>query len=63
MFNGDQSEINIIYNIKRDKDNIRIFGHKFIENNKNKCKLIIEDKEWEITEEYNIKNFNENKLI
>ena len=62
MFNGDLSEINIIYNINREKDNIRIFGPKFVENNKNICKMIIDNKEYEITEEYNIKNYNENKL-
>ena len=33
--------MNILYNIK-DKNRIRLFGSKFIENNKNNCKIIIE---------------------
>ena len=34
MSEKDISEINIIYDIKR-KNNIKIFGAKFVENNKN----------------------------
>jgi len=54
------NEISIKYNIK-DENRIRLFGSKFIENNKNNCKIIIENKEQEIIEylditEYKIKN-------
>jgi len=62
MFNENLAEINIIYNIKRDEDNIQIFGKKFVENNKNICKMVIEDEEYEITSKYNVKKNNENKL-
>ena len=66
MFNGDISGINIIYDIKKNmerrKDNIKIFGFKFVDNNKNICKLIIDNKEYEITEEYNIKGYKNNIL-
>ena len=62
MFTGEISEINIIYNIIRGKDNIRIFGYEFVKNNKNICKMIIDNKEYEISEEYNVKNYNENKI-
>ena len=34
---------------------INIFGFKFVNNNKNNCKLIIDNREYEITEKYNIK--------
>ena len=63
MSEKDISEINIIYDIKQE-NKIRIFGAKFVENNRNKCKMIIDNKEYEITEEYNIKNYknNNNKL-
>ena len=62
MVEKDISEINIIYDIKK-RNNIRIFGHNFVENNKNICKMIIDNKEYEIAKEYNInKNNNNNKL-
>ena len=32
-------------------------------NNKNICKLIIDNKEYKITEKYKIKNYKSNKLI
>jgi len=60
------SEISIVYNINKkneeDEENIRIFGHEFVENNENKCKMIIDNKEYKITEKYNITNYNNNKL-
>ena len=61
MSEKDISEINIIYDIN-SQYNIRIFGSKFVENNKNKCKMIIDNKEYEITELYNIKNYTNNEL-
>ena len=63
MFENNISEINIIYDIKQE-NNIRIFGFNFVENNKNICKMIIDNKEYEIIEEYKIENFknNNNKL-
>ena len=77
MENEDLSYINIIYDInkknknkdedeseKEDEDEyeINIFGHEFVKNNKNKCKMIIDNKEYEITEKYKIENYNNNKL-
>ena len=77
MENEDLSYINIIYDInkknknkdedeseKEDEDEyeIKIFGHEFVMNNKNNCKMIIDNKEYEITEKYNIENYNNNKL-
>ena len=61
MFNGDISEINIIYDIKRDDKYIQIFGDDFVRNNRDKCKMIIDNKEIEITEKYYVNN-NNNKL-
>ena len=57
--------INITYDIKRkDKEEgyIKIFGENFVKNNKNKCKMIIDDKEKELIEEYNIENYSKDKL-
>ena len=64
MSKEDISEINIIYNINKEneEDGVRIFGSKFVKNNKNICKMFIDNKEYEITEYYNITNDNNNKL-
>ena len=64
MLENDISEINIIYDIKQENI-IKIFGYEFVvENNRNKCKMIIDNNEYEIAEEYNIENYknNNNKL-
>ena len=53
------NEISIIYNIKyKDimRDKIRIFGKNFVKNNKDKCKIIIDGKEYELMEGFNINN-------
>ena len=53
------NEINILYNVNyKDIENgkIRIFGKKFVTNNKNKCKIIIEGIEYELIEELKIEN-------
>ena len=56
------SEINIIYDIKR-KNNIKIFGSKFVKNNKNICKMIIDNKEYELAEKYKVKGYNKKLKI
>ena len=58
-FENINDEITILYIIKkrqRKKGKIRIFGENFVKNNKNKSKIIIDGKEYELTEELNIKN-------
>ena len=65
MSKEDESFINIIYNINEDDrkcGNINIFGSKFVKNNRDKCKMIIDNKEYEITEQYNIENYINNEL-
>jgi len=69
MVNKDISEINIIYDIsKKDKNKeeeentINIFGGEFVKNNKNICKMIIDDEEYEIKEKLDITNYNKNIL-
>ena len=62
MSKKDLSEINIIYNTEGYKENIRIFGAKFVKNNKNLCKMIIDNKEYEIKSKYKVKRNNNNKL-
>ena len=55
MYNG---EISIIYDIKRIHREINIFGDDFVENNRDKCKMIIDNKEYEISEIYHVNNNN-----
>ena len=43
-------------------DNIRILGHYFIKNNKNKSKLIINNKKYNLKEFININEFKEDKI-
>ena len=50
----------IIYKINKNNDNIRILGKEFIKNNKDKIKLEIEGKEYELMENYKI---NDNNII
>jgi len=57
---NEDLEINIIYNI--NNENIRIFGYEFVKNNRKNCKMIIHNKEYEINEYYNIKNYSNNKI-
>jgi len=61
MSEKDISEINIIYDIN-NQNNIRIFGSNFLKNNKNKCKMIINNKEYKITNEYKVKSNDNSKL-
>ena len=63
MSNEDISEINIIYNIKRDDKYINIFGWYFVCHNENKCKMIIDNKEYKITEKYNAKNYKNKSSV
>ena len=55
MTNKYNDEIIINYNIIEEKE-IKLFGKIFVENNKDNCKIIIEDKEYELIEKYKIKN-------
>ena len=61
MSEKDISEMNIIYDIN-GQNNINIFGREFVENNKNICKMIIDDKEYEIRGQYNVNINNNDKL-
>ena len=57
--NNIRNEMIIEYIIKK-KNKIKLFGELFIKNNKNNCKIIIENKEQEIKEYLNV---NENDKI
>ena len=55
------NEINIVYKIDNQKK-IRIFGYYFVENNKSKCKIEFENKEYDLIECFYIENYTKNKL-
>jgi len=54
--------IEMIYNIDKNEDDIRIFGEDFVKNNINNCKMIVEGKEYKLSESFNIKDYNKDKL-
>ena len=57
LYNIINNEITIKYDISNDK-RIKLFGSVFVKNNKDKCRLIINDKEQEIVEYLDISNFD-----
>ena len=74
MLKEEDEELTIIYNLKDfisssfftkkylDNSTIKIFGKKFVENNKNLVKMIIENKIYELSSEFkleNLKNIND----
>ena len=62
--NNKEIFIEIIYKTIKDKNNkVRIFGLNFVLNNKDKCKIIYEDKEYELKEYFDDINKNyDNKI-
>ena len=44
------------------KEDIKIFGYNFVKKNKNVCKIIIDNKEYEMEDSYKIKNYKNNIL-
>ena len=58
-----KNEISIKYLIKKDDEKINIFGENFVKNNKDKCKYIYENKEYELTKEFDLTNYNKSNEI
>ena len=56
-------EIIIRYKINKNENEIKIFGSDFIKNNKDKCKIIYEEKEYEIKEKFNIDDKIKNEIL
>ena len=57
----ENDEINIEYNIK-DKNEIMIFGNTFVGNNLGNCKIVFQEKEYNLMQFFNVKEFTEDKL-
>ena len=56
------NDLNIIYKINNNDEKVRLFGHKFVENNKNICKILIDNKEYDLMENFDLKNYKEEIL-
>ena len=44
-------------------DKIKIFGEKFIQNNKDKCKIIYNDKKYELNDHFTLIEINNNQTL
>ena len=53
---GNNQSISIFYKLNKDDRKIKIFGKDFVKNNKNKCKIIYQNKEYELREYLDINN-------
>ena len=63
MFNNtNNNEIDLKYNIQNNEDKIKIFGRKFVEKNSYLCKIIHDNKEYDLTEYFDCKNIKDNVL-
>ena len=60
----NKDEITLIYMIGTNDNSIKIFDSEFVNNNKNNCKILYENKEYELMEIFQIDNIkNKEKLI
>ena len=55
-------ECELEYELNKNKNEIRIFGKDFVYNNKEKCKIIIDEKEKEISEFYKYEKKGKNTI-
>ena len=63
IIKDNNNEIQLIYKYDKEITKIKIFGGKFVENNKDICKIEYKNKEYELEECFNIENLNLNKDI
>ena len=66
MSTKDARELSIIYNINEDKKKqkkLKLFSKHFVKNNKSFCKMILDNKEYELLEEINVENYMKNKTL
>ena len=58
-----RNELILTYKLNQNETKIRLFGKKFVENNKKNCYLIINNKITDLCEFYNINNEENNKQL
>ena len=59
---NEYNEICCTYKIDKENKNLRIFGDKFVENNKDMCKIVYNENEQELSGTFNTENMNTNEL-
>ena len=55
--------ITLIYKINPNDNSIKIFDSVFVKNNKDNCKIIYENKEFELSEYFNVESKNQKLMI
>ena len=55
------NQMTIVYSIKKNIEKMRLFGKKFVKNNKEKCYLLIDGKRNELTEQLNLNDNQKNQ--
>ena len=58
----NKNEIDLIYNIPNNEKEIQIFGDTFVENNKDLCKIVYNNKEYDLTTKFDCKDIKDNIL-
>ena len=58
----NKNEISLIYSITNNKKEIKIFGEEFVKNNKDLCKIIYDNKEYDLTEKFDCKDIKDQVL-
>ena len=63
MFKAKENidEITIIYKINNFNNKLRVSGKEFVEKNKKDCKIIYDEKTYDLNEYFNIDNIEHNK--
>ena len=56
----ENNQITMIYKVKENESKIKIFDSTFVKNNKKWCKLFYEDKEYNLSTNFNVKGLNLN---
>ena len=59
----EDNKITMIYKIPKNQKFIKIFGIEFVKNNKNICKIVVDDKIYELQEKFDINNNNKKDNI
>ena len=55
--------ISIKYKINKEDNKIKIFGEEFVKNNINNCTMVIDNKEYKISEWFQIQNYKRDNII
>ena len=63
MYNGmNKNEIDLVYNIPNNNKEIKIFGDEFVERNKDLCKIIYKEKQYDLAETFTCNEIKDNIL-